>query len=82
MKEPMEKPRVSIDFQNSDQKGRVRLNTVGTIQDLSRLGIVLREGLEIVLYCLELEADGRVTYSEEESLWVAEVDWKKIRDRK
>jgi hypothetical protein len=77
----MERPRVSVDFQNSDHKERVRLNTVGTAQDLSQLGIVLREGLEILLYCLELEADGKVTYSKEESLWVAEVDWKKVRDR-
>jgi len=32
----------------------------------------------MVLSSLELEADGTVTYSKEEGLWVAIVDWDKI----
>jgi len=82
MTKPTEKPRVSVDFQNSDRSGRVRLNTIGTLRDLSESGIVLREGLELLLYCLELEAEGTVTFSMEENLWVAELDWDKVRDRK
>jgi hypothetical protein len=77
-----EKPRISVDFQNSDRLGRVRLNTVGTLRDLSTLGIVLREGLEINLYCMELEGEGTVTYSSEENLWVATVNWNGVRERK
>ncbi len=73
-------PRVFVDFHNSDRHARVRLNTVGTVQDLNRLGIVLHEGAEIHLYCLEAEAEGVVSYSTEEGLWVAMVDWDKIRD--
>jgi hypothetical protein len=77
-----DKPRVSVDFQNNDSEGRVRLNTVGTLQDLNRQGIILREGLKLLLYCLELETEGIVTYSAVEKLWVAKVDLDKIRDRK
>jgi hypothetical protein len=80
MTERKEIPRVFVDFHNSDRHGRVRLNTVGTLEDLNRLGIVLREGTEVVLYCHETEADAFVTYSAEEGLWVATIDWKKIRE--
>jgi hypothetical protein len=73
-------PRVFVDFQNSDRQGRVRLNSVGTIQDLNRLGITLREGTEMLLHCLELEFEGTATYSAEEGLWVAKVDSDNIRD--
>ncbi len=71
-------PRVFVDFNNSDRLGRVRLNTVGTVQDLNRLGIVLGEGAEMILCSFELEAEGTVTYSEEEGMWVAVVDWDNI----
>jgi hypothetical protein len=75
------KPRIRVDFQNSDAGGRVRLMSLGTVEDLNRLGVVLREGLEVVLYCLELEADGVVLYSAEEKRWVANIDWNQVRDR-
>ena len=74
-------PRIFVDFHNSDRKGRVRLNTVGTIQDLNQLGLKLREGLHVVVYCHELEAEGMVVYSQEEKLWVAQIDVDKIRNR-
>ena len=75
-----EAPRVWVDFNNSDAEGRVRLNCVGTIDDLSRQGIVLREGRKVILYCLELETEGVVCLSTE-GIWAANIDWNKIRDR-
>ena len=71
-------PIVFVDFNNSDRLGRVRLNTVGTAQDLNRLGIVLSEGTEMTLRSFELEAKGTTTYSSEEGIWVAAVDWDNI----
>jgi hypothetical protein len=71
---------VFVDFHNSDKQGRIRLNTVGTLEDLNRLGIVLREGIQIIVCCLESEAEGVVTYSREEGLWVAAINWNDIRD--
>ena len=72
-------PRVFVDFNNADRQGRVRLNCVGTVNDLNRLGIVLREGTEMLLACVELEVEGIATYSAEEGLWVAKVDRERIR---
>jgi hypothetical protein len=65
-----EKPRIWVDFHNSDAIGRVRLNIVGTIESLNSLGLVLRSGLDATFYCFEREQDGEVAYSEEEHLWV------------
>jgi hypothetical protein len=49
MTEKPQLPRVFVDFHNSDKKGRLRLNTVGTIQDLNQLGLVLREGTKVLV---------------------------------
>ncbi|MEG4072942.1 hypothetical protein QUA30_09630 [Microcoleus sp. Pol14C2] len=75
----MKYPRIFADFHNADEQGRLRLNCVGTIEDLSRQNIKLEDGQLLALYDEELEVDGIVQYSEEESLWVAVIDWKQIR---
>jgi len=67
------------DFQNADTRGRVRLNTVGSIESLAESGVRLVDGLRIVLHDDELEADGTVGFSTEEHLWVATIDWDAIR---
>ena len=76
----MNKPRVFADFHNADVKGRLRLSCVGTIEDLERQGIVLREGQSLIIYSEDLEVEGVVHYSEEEKLWTAVIDWNAIRE--
>lgn len=76
----MNKLRVFADFHNADTKGRVRLNCVGTIADLKRHGIMLQEGQSLIIYSEELEIEGVVHYSEEETLWTAVIDWNAIRE--
>ena len=76
----MNKPRVFADLHNADTKGRLRLNCVGTAEDLTRQQISLREGQALVLYSEDLEVDGVVEYSKEENLWVAVIDWDAIRE--
>jgi hypothetical protein len=76
----MSKPKVYADFHNADVQGRLRLNCVGTVEDLARQQIVLRDGLLLTLYSEELEVEGRVQYSTEENLWVAVIDWGAIRE--
>ena len=73
-------PRVFADFHNADAKGRVRLNCLGTIADLERQGIMLRDGQSLIIYSEELEVEGVVHYSEEEKLWTAVIDWNAIRE--
>lgn len=75
----MSKPKVYADFHNADVQGRLRLNCIGTIEDLAQQQIVLRDGLMLTLYSEELEVEGRVQYSTEENLWVAVIDWDAIR---
>jgi hypothetical protein len=76
----MNKRRVFADFHNADPKGRLRLNCVGTIEDLACQKIFLRDGQSLVLYSEDLEVDGVVQYSEAENLWVAVIDWDAIRE--
>jgi hypothetical protein len=82
------RPSVYADLHNADAKGRVRLNSVGTIRDLARQRVQLRKGLVLALYSDDaddrgrpddLEAPGVVEYSEEEQCWVAVIDWASIR---
>ena len=76
----MNRPRIFADFHNADPKGRLRLNCVGTVEDLACQKISLRDGQSLVLYSEELEVDGVVQYSKEENLWVAVIDWEAIRE--
>ena len=76
----MNRPRVFADFHNADAQGRLRLNCIGTLEDLSRQQISLREGQPLILYSEDLEVDGVIQYSEEERLWVAVIDWDAIRE--
>jgi hypothetical protein len=83
----MVKPKVYADFHNADANGRLRLNCVGTVEDLARQGITLRDGMPLTLYSDdvdpngqldELVVDGVVSFSDEEHCWVAAIDWSAI----
>jgi hypothetical protein len=76
----MNKPRIFVDFHNADTQGRLRLNCIGTVEDLARQQISLQDGQSLVLYSEDLEVDGVVRYSKEEKLWVAVIDWDAIRE--
>lgn len=78
-------PNVKIyaDFRNADSQGRLRLNCVGTTEDLARQAITLCEGMAVTLYADDVDANGRldellvdgvVSYSAEEKCWVAAID--------
>lgn len=73
-------PHVTADFNNADALGRVRLNTIGSIESLARSGLKLTDGLAIRVHDGdELEADGVARFSSEEGIWVAVIDWDAIR---
>lgn len=80
--------RVYADFQNLDDFNRLKLTCAGTLEDLRRQGIELREGLALSFYTDdaddaaqpdELRAEGVVHYNEAEHCWVAAVDWNAVR---
>jgi hypothetical protein len=79
---------IYADFHNADSHGRLRLNSVGTIEDLARQKIELSDGLALTFYSDDLDEDGAldkllvegvVRFSEEEDCWVAKIDWTAIR---
>jgi hypothetical protein len=76
----MTHPRVFADFHNADAQGRLRLNCIGTVEDLAQQQIVLRDGACLTCYSEELEVEGIVQYSTDENVWVAVIDWGAIRD--
>ncbi len=83
----MANPKIYADFHNADSLGRVRLNCVGTLEDLSQQQVELREGLLLTLYADDLDelghadellVNGAVSFSEKEHCWVASIDWTAI----
>jgi hypothetical protein len=72
--------RIFVDFHNADEQGRLRLNCIGTIEDLARQKTELENDQTVVLYGEDLEVDGVVQFSEEEKVWVAVIDWDQIRE--
>ena len=75
----MNRPRVFADFHNADAQGRLRLNCIGTVEDLARQQITLQERQSLTLYSEDLEVEAQVEYSTEENMWVALIDWAAIR---
>lgn len=72
-------PRVFADFHNADVQGRLRLDCIGTVEDLARQNIELHDEQLLTLYSEDLEVEGVVQYSTEEKLWVAAIDWNAIK---
>jgi hypothetical protein len=75
----MSYPRVFADFHNADAEGCLRLNCIGTIEDLAHHHIELKDGQLLTLYSEDVEVDGTVQYSEIEKMWVATISWEQVR---
>src|SRR5262245_3933185 len=75
----MQPQTIYADFNNADMQGRVRLNVAGTLSDLARLGLRLRDGMPLIIHDGELVADAVAVYSPKESIWVAQIDWSLVR---
>lgn len=80
-------PRIYADFHDADARGRLRLNTVGSLNDIASQQLDLKEGMRLTLYSDDLDdnghldellADGIASYSSEDDCWVAVIDWDAI----
>jgi hypothetical protein len=72
--------KIYADFNNADSSGHLRLNCRGTENDLQKHNIQLREWLRLIFTDDdEFETEGIVTYSENEKIWVAKIDWSKLK---
>lgn len=85
----LSRPRVYVDLLHTDGKRhddggrRLLLDLVGTREDLARHGIVLREGMTLLLYSDDADVDGksdallvegRVHFDSSTDMWVAVID--------
>lgn len=77
-------PKIYGDFHKLDDEGRIVLTTLGTVQDLARLGIQFSEGMLLTVYMDDADdegnsddimVDGVAHYSAGDKYWVAEVNW-------
>jgi hypothetical protein len=71
--------RVFADFNNADEEGRLRLNCIGTIEDLASQKVELQDGQTLTFYSEDLEVEGIVKHSPKENIWVAIINWDNIR---
>jgi hypothetical protein len=69
---------IFVDFHNADAEGYVRLNTNGTVADISRFGIVLQEGMNLSVSDGEITIAGIVHEPGAEGVWRLAVDWKEV----
>jgi hypothetical protein len=75
-------PSIEVDFNNCDQEGRVRLNTIGAIRSLNESQVTLRNKLEVELTSGDFfPIKGIVEYSDSERIWVARFDINVLRDK-
>jgi hypothetical protein len=73
---------IEVDFNNCDQEGRVRLNTIGAIRSLNESQVTLRNKLEVELTSGDFfPFKGIVEYSDSERIWVARFDINVLRDK-
>jgi hypothetical protein len=79
----MSKPRIYADFNRIDEHGWVLLDRRGTIDDLNKFGVELREGLQLTLYMDDadsfgnpddLEIDAEVCLNKRLNIWAGRFD--------
>ncbi len=67
--------KILADFNNMDVSGRVRLNTIGSLEQIHKLKDNFKESMYVLLGDEEgNQIFGRVKYSDKEGIWVAEID--------
>ena len=80
--------RVYADFQNVDARRRLVLTCAGTLKDLERHGIELKEGLVLTFYSDDADEEGNpddlivqgiVSYDEVQKHWTATINWQAIK---
>ena len=67
--------KIWVDFNNIGVDG-VRLICQGTLDDIKKNGIILKEGLRLIIWDEELLAESIVKFSSNDNCWVAKIDKK------
>jgi hypothetical protein len=65
--------RIYADFNNREEDGRVRLNTMGSREDIEKHKDLMREGLRVILYTpKEFDVEAVLCFDE---IWCAIPDY-------
>jgi hypothetical protein len=72
-------PVIYADFNNADRHGRLRLAICGSEEDIQRQDLKLFDGMKVIVKGDDLSADAEVKFSNEEQIWVAEINWAQIK---
>lgn len=68
---------ITVDFNNTDIYGRIRLNTAGALAIINQRNIEFAEGTQVELNDEDsLRKVGTLKFSKEENIWVVEIDRK------
>lgn len=73
-------PKIYGDFNNADKLGRIRL-LESSKDDIRKAGLTFVGGMEIEVSDGDISSKGIVRFSKDEKIWVAEVDWNKIKNK-
>ncbi len=66
------------DFNHRDVRGRVRLDTVGSEEDLRKVRVALTPGLRVTVYDDSYQAEGIMEFVE--GTWRARILWETGKD--
>jgi hypothetical protein len=71
--------RIYADFNNCEEDGKVRLNSRGSLDDLSQVKNKIRSSMLVWIYDEELEVETELQYSQKWKIWLGEPNWSTIR---
>lgn len=71
--------RIYADFNNCEEGGKVRLNTNGSLNDLSQVKGKIEQGMFVWLYDEEFEVLTKLEYHPKWKIWLGEPNWSTIR---
>jgi hypothetical protein len=75
-------PKIFADFNNADAQGRLRLSTIGSLNDIKEQNITLKPGMMVQLTDYEeFSIPGIVEFSKEENRWVAKINWDDLKSK-
>ena len=75
------------DFNTTTKRG-LRLNCIGTLSDLARQGVELKEGLELYVWCEDIDESDKADnlfveaiayYDNDDKCWEAVFEWADIK---
>lgn len=72
-------PKISVNFKDIDNQGRIYLNNPCTLGDLYDQGVDLTDSMRLIVCDNEVQTEGVVEYSEKDCYFVAVINWDNLK---